>query len=55
MVVVAESMVDCWDVDGEARLKAATLLMRMEALILEGEKGGSKEEEKEVEEEVFEV
>ncbi len=55
VVVVAESMVDCWDVDGEARLKAATLLMRMEALILEGEKGGSKEEEKEVEEEVFEV
>lgn len=55
VVVVAESMVDCWDVDGEARLKAATLLMRMEALILEGEKGGSKEEEKKVENEVFEV
>lgn len=53
MVVVAESMVDCWDVDGEARLKAATLLMRMEAIL--NEKGSSKEEEKKVENEVFEV
>ncbi|KAH9395825.1 Activin receptor type-2A [Tyrophagus putrescentiae] len=53
VVVVAESMVDCWDVDGEARLKAATLLMRMEAIL--NEKGSSKEEEKEVENEVFEV